>query len=78
MALGSLGIRVLPVSASPNPSENPLPFTSRRAIVFAPTALMASLLAFPLPTYAALPQLQDDIPQEEDRIINLFQVPLFL
>ncbi|XP_023520041.1 protease Do-like 5, chloroplastic isoform X2 [Cucurbita pepo subsp. pepo] len=73
MASGSLGIRVLPVSSPPNSSEISLPFTSRRAIVFAPTALMASLLAFPVPSFAALPQLQDEVPQEEDRIVGLFQ-----
>lgn len=75
MALGLLGIPPLPIPAPPNSSENPLPFTSRRAILFSPTALMASLLAFPLPTHAALPHLQDPLLQEEDRIVSLFQVP---
>lgn len=78
MALASLGIHLLPIPAPPNSSHNSLPFTSRRALVFAPSALMASLLAFPLPTHAALPQLQDQVPQEEDRVVALFQVPLFL
>ncbi|XP_023001450.1 protease Do-like 5, chloroplastic isoform X2 [Cucurbita maxima] len=73
MALGSLGIRLLPVSSPPNSSEISLPFSSRRAIVFAPTVLMASLLAFPVPSFAALLQLQDEVPQEEDRIVGLFQ-----
>ncbi|KAL0534889.1 hypothetical protein IC582_029188 [Cucumis melo] len=73
MALGLLGIPPLPIPAPPNSSENPLPFTSRRAILFSPTALMASLLAFPLPTHAALPHLQDPLLQEEDRIVSLFQ-----
>ncbi|XP_022140016.1 protease Do-like 5, chloroplastic isoform X2 [Momordica charantia] len=73
MALASLGIHLLPIPAPPNSSHNSLPFTSRRALVFAPSALMASLLAFPLPTHAALPQIQAQVPQEEDRVVALFQ-----
>ncbi|KAM5587631.1 protease Do-like 5, chloroplastic [Rosa sericea] len=64
-------------SSSSNPSQKAL-LTKRRAVLLGPTALVASLLHFhnPIssqPSAIALQQLQDELQQEEDRAVNLFQ-----
>ncbi|XP_062012717.1 protease Do-like 5, chloroplastic [Rosa rugosa] len=64
-------------SSSSNPSQKAF-LTKRRALLLGPTALVASLLHFynPIssqPSAIALQQLQDELQQEEDRAVNLFQ-----
>nr|XP_011460214.1 PREDICTED: protease Do-like 5, chloroplastic isoform X2 [Fragaria vesca subsp. vesca] len=64
-------------SSSSGPSQKTL-LTKRRSLLLGPTAVVASLLHFynPIssqPSAIAQQQLQDDLQQEEDRAMNLFQ-----
>ena len=85
VVLSSLSqIKLPPItSCSPsNPSHKAL-LTKRRALLLAPTAVLASLLHLysPIssqPSAIAQQQLQDELQQEEDRAVNLFQVSLSL
>ncbi|XP_059438448.1 protease Do-like 5, chloroplastic [Corylus avellana] len=69
-------------TSSLNSSQNKSLLSSRRAIVFGPSVLMASLISFsnpsssPLSIHLALAQQQqqlDELQQEEDRVMRLFQ-----
>ncbi|KAL6197413.1 hypothetical protein ACLB2K_033022 [Fragaria x ananassa] len=82
VVLGSLTQIKLPppiptTSSSSGPSQKTL-LTKRRSLLLGPTAVVASLLPFynPIssqPSAIAQQQLQDDLQQEEDRAVNLFQ-----
>lgn len=69
-------------SSSSNPSQKGL-ITKRRAILFGPAAVVASLLHFYNPISSlnlahAQQQQKDELQQEEDRAVNLFQVSFLL
>jgi hypothetical protein len=73
-------------TASFNSTRNKSLLSRRRTIVFGPSVLLASLISFsnpsssPLSFHLALAQQQqlDELQQEEDRLMRLFQVSLFL